>query len=625
MSIKSECEFYVSESGPHDNAAVNAQHSPRYERCRVGGEPKIGISDILRSAEAAHRRMLLHGLTNLLWNSLDHFGRDESRRNGVGADLVSAKFSSPNFGHADDPRFGRDVVSLAEVTVETDHARSAEDHASHVSGDQQRSNGSRAGKNTFQVDVDNRVELIVAERTGDRTVFEFDELAVAQNAGVIYQDVGRSHLLDDLFQCRINRSGIGYIHVLKDAARLRFALPDIPAGDAAAFARERFGGCFADPVGGAGDDRHFILQAGFYHDGYRERYRRIKQPTMSARPFSETVYRRQGKRRELLSSRNEGQYFARDIVVIGSLNADLVQQLDRLPKPGETMTGGALRIVPGGKGANQACAAAMLGGSVKMLGQVGNDAFGPALIDSLKRAGVDVANVHVSSAATGTAVILVLPGGENVIMISPGSNGGFSAEVLRPLLNAIVPGSIVLTQLEIPLETTRLCLETARERGAITILDPAPAQKLPAEVLRLVDYLTPNQTEAAILLEAAQEVRSYEDAEEAGERLRALGSTHVILKLGSLGVFLAGPHGCGPSPGFRVTPIDSTAAGDTFNGALAVALSEGKSLEEAARFANAAAALSVTRSGAQSSIPSRAEAEAFLLKFPIVASGKIGE
>ncbi len=325
------------------------------------------------------------------------------------------------------------------------------------------------------------------------------------------------------------------------------------------------------------------------------------------------------------ATQNEGEDYKRNIVVVGSLNADLVQQLQRLPVPGETLTGGELRIFPGGKGANQACAAAMLGGAVKMLGQVGHDAFGPTLTSSLARAGVDVSGVHVSGESTGTAVILVLPGGENVIMISPGANGTFTADAVRPLLDVIVPGSIVLTQLEIPLETTRLCLETARERGAITILDPAPAQKLPAELLRLVDYLTPNQSEAATLLAAAQEVLSYEDAEEACEHLLAIGSTHVILKLGSLGVFLAGPRGCGPSPGFRVTPVDSTAAGDTFNGALAVALSEGQSLDDAARFANAAAALSVTRRGAQSSIPSRAEVDAFLIKFPIVVSGKIAE
>ena len=183
--------------------------------------------------------------------------------------------------------------------------------------------------------------------------------------------------------------------------------------------------------------------------------------------------------------------------MVGSLNADLVQRVSRLPRPGETITGSELAIVEGGKGANQAYAAARLGGNVHMIGQVGDDAFGPTLIQHLADAGINVSGIRTSATATGTAVILVLPNGENVIIIAPGANGKLSPDLLGERLAAIERGSIVLLQLEIPLETIEVCLTTARECGATTILDPAPAQALSPRLLSLVDYLTPNQTEAA--------------------------------------------------------------------------------------------------------------------------------
>ncbi|HEX4165115.1 MAG TPA: ribokinase [Bryobacteraceae bacterium] len=300
------------------------------------------------------------------------------------------------------------------------------------------------------------------------------------------------------------------------------------------------------------------------------------------------------------------------IVVIGSLNADLVQRVSRLPRPGETITGSELVIVPGGKGANQAYAAARLGGDVHMIGQVGEDAFGPALIHHLAAAGVDTSGIQNCSTATGTAVILVLPNGENVIIIAPGANGKLSPDLATDRLAVIERGSIVLLQLEIPLETIEVCLATARERGAITILDPAPAQVLSPTLLAMVDYLTPNQTEAAFLLKAEREASSPQEAEDAARKLLLQGPSNVILKLGELGVVIADTAACAHVPGFSVKAVDSTAAGDTFNGALAFALSHNTPLLEAARFANAAAAISVTRHGAQSSIPDLSEVRSLL-------------
>jgi ribokinase len=303
-----------------------------------------------------------------------------------------------------------------------------------------------------------------------------------------------------------------------------------------------------------------------------------------------------------------------NVLVVGSLNADLVQRVERLPRPGETLTGSELQIISGGKGANQACAAALLGARVSMAGQVGSDAFGPLLIASLKGCGVDVSYVRTAEGATGTAGIFVLPSGENVIILSPGANGKLILRDIEAALAELDSGSILLAQLEIPIATTEAALRRARTRGAITILDPAPAQSLPAEFLAQPDYLTPNQTEAALLLGSHSDIVSYEDAEAASRRLLEAGARAVILKLGALGVVVATREERIRVPGFRVDAVDTTAAGDVFNAAFAVALREGKPLAEAARFANAAGAISVTRAGAQSSIPQRKEVEEFLAR-----------
>jgi ribokinase len=301
-----------------------------------------------------------------------------------------------------------------------------------------------------------------------------------------------------------------------------------------------------------------------------------------------------------------------NILVVGSLNADLVQRVERLPRPGETLTGSELQIVSGGKGANQAYAAALLGARVCMAGKVGSDPFGSLLVENLQQAGVDVSFVKTAEGATGTAGIFVLPSGENVIILSPGANGKLIARDIEPALAELSEGSILLAQLEVPIATTEFALRKARACRAITMLDPAPAQQLPASLLELADFLTPNQTEAALLLGGNADIVSYEDAEAAGRRLIEMGARTVILKLGPLGVVIVSAGESLRIPGFRVDAVDTTAAGDVFNAAFAVALGESKPLAEAARFANAAGAISVTRTGAQSSIPKRKEVEEFL-------------
>lgn len=300
------------------------------------------------------------------------------------------------------------------------------------------------------------------------------------------------------------------------------------------------------------------------------------------------------------------------VVVVGSLNADLVQTVERLPTPGETLRGGELQIIPGGKGANQACAASRLGGRVAMIGNVGSDPFGAILLESLRAAGVDVSGVETIGGGSGTASILVLPSGENSIVISPGANEWLTPHEVAARMRCLKV-RIVLCQLEVPIETTECALGEARKAGAVTILDPAPARPLSAAILRQVDYLTPNQTEALALLDRQGEsIDTAADAETAARKLLLLGPSNIILKTGRLGCVLATRDETHVLGGFEVHAVDTTGAGDVFNGAFAASLAEGRPAREAAMIANAAAAISVTRVGAQSSIPSRREVEHLL-------------
>lgn len=301
------------------------------------------------------------------------------------------------------------------------------------------------------------------------------------------------------------------------------------------------------------------------------------------------------------------------IVVIGSLNADLVQKVERLPKPGETIAGGSLETFSGGKGANQAVAAGRMGARASMIGQVGDDSLSQILRESLQAAGVDQTAVGVSNTSTGSAIILVFPDGENVIVIAPGANATVTPEVAAERLRGLEQGAFVLSQLEIPIQSVERSLEVAKGRGATTILDPAPARELSGDLLRHVDYLTPNETEAATLLgDPGLDMEDGPAMERAAERILALGPQAVVLKLGARGCLIASAEGFHRVPGFKVDAVDTTAAGDVFNGAFATALAEGQAVPLAARFANAAAALSVTRPGAQDSVPSREAVDRFL-------------
>lgn len=302
-----------------------------------------------------------------------------------------------------------------------------------------------------------------------------------------------------------------------------------------------------------------------------------------------------------------------EIIVIGSLNADLVQNVDRLPEPGETLVGGNLETFSGGKGANQACAAGRMGARVRMIGQLGNDGLASLLLESLESAGVGTASIGTADMSTGAAVILVLPDGENLIIISPGANATVTVELATERLSTLHEGSYLLSQLEIPIESVQESLAIGKARGATTILDPAPARHLSSDLLRLVDFLTPNETETATLLnKQGLTMDSVSEMERAATDLLAMGPRSVVLKLGARGCMIADCQGCVHVPGFSVSAVDTTAAGDVFNGAFATALAEGQAVLPAARLANAAAALSVTRPGAQISVPSREEAARFL-------------
>ena len=312
-------------------------------------------------------------------------------------------------------------------------------------------------------------------------------------------------------------------------------------------------------------------------------------------------------------SKGSGRQNGRRIFVFGSLNIDLVQRVERLPVAGETLAGEQLQIFSGGKGANQACAAARLGGSVYMAGRVGEDAFGARLKKELAQSGVDVSRVETGKAETGAAIILVLPSGENVIVISAGANGTVTADAASSALAEGKPGDILLCQLEIPIDATLQALETARKQGMISILDPAPAKGLPNDALSFVSILIPNETEAASMLgRSGPEGESLEKARELASELLQHGPEVVILKLGRQGCLVAKGDEVSAFPGHRVRAVDTTAAGDTFSGALAAELSRGEELATAVRFANAAAALCVTKSGAISSIPTRADVLDFL-------------
>jgi ribokinase len=297
------------------------------------------------------------------------------------------------------------------------------------------------------------------------------------------------------------------------------------------------------------------------------------------------------------------------IVVIGSLNMDLIAVTPRLPHAGETILGSQFLNEPGGKGANQAFAAAKLGGDVAMLGRIGTDDHGKRIRDNLQAVSCDVRGVHEIKGRSGIAIVLVGESGQNSIVVIPGANERYLPADLHADRKYLVGAELALLQLEIPLATVTAAAQAAKRQGAFVILDPAPApDKLPQELLSSVDVLTPNETEAAQLAGCPPVSLSADEARDIARRLQDLGTKTVIMKLGARGCLLAESGMVEIIPAPSVMVVDTTAAGDVFNAALAVARSEGASLVEACHFAVKVAAFSVTRIGAQRSMPSRDEA-----------------
>ena len=299
------------------------------------------------------------------------------------------------------------------------------------------------------------------------------------------------------------------------------------------------------------------------------------------------------------------------IVVVGSSNTDMIIQLDHIPRPGETILGGEFSIAAGGKGANQAVGAARAGGNVTFVARVGSDIFGDQAMAEFRRNGINMSYVFRDKVApSGVALIFVAKDGENSIAVAGGANAKLSPADVRKARQAIAFAAVVVMQLETPLPTVEAVAKIAAQTGVPIILNPAPARPLPDALLKLVSILTPNEHEAELL--TGIKVTDEAAAACAPDALLARGVRTVILTLGPRGAFLATAEGRQLVPGFKVKAVDTTAAGDIFNGALAVALAEGQSLPAAVRFAAAAAALSVTKLGAQPSAPKRREIERLL-------------
>lgn len=299
------------------------------------------------------------------------------------------------------------------------------------------------------------------------------------------------------------------------------------------------------------------------------------------------------------------------IVVVGSSNTDMIVKTSRLPQAGETVIGGKFFMAPGGKGANQAVAAARAGGNVAFIARVGEDMFGRKAIEGFRRDQINVDYVFKDKEApSGIALIFVSETGENSIAVASGANARLSPQDLEKAKKTITQADVLLIQLEVPLETVRAAVEIASAAGVRIILNPAPAQKLDDKLLKKISILSPNETEAELL--SGINIRGKSGVSEAARILLSRGMEAVLVTLGSKGIYVATKESSRTAPAFKVKAVDTTAAGDVFNGALAVALSEKKTIFESAVFANAAAAISVTKIGAQPSAPHRKEIESFL-------------
>lgn len=310
------------------------------------------------------------------------------------------------------------------------------------------------------------------------------------------------------------------------------------------------------------------------------------------------------------------------VLVIGSSNTDLIIKAERIPRPGETILGGEFVRAAGGKGANQAVAAARAGGAVTFIGRIGRDMNGDAALAGFVADGINVKHViRDANTPSGVALIFVGKNGENSIAVAPGANDKLSPSDVRQAKGAFRHAGILLLQLETPLKTVAEAVALATAAGVRVVLNPAPARPIAAQLLKRIYLLTPNQSEAELLTGVA--VTNAAAAAKAADKLLARGVQNVVITMGSRGAFVAGPDVRQMIPGFKVNAVDATGAGDVFNGSLVVALAEGRTLLAAARFASAAAAISVTRFGAQPSAPTRKEIQVVLAAGKIRAKAKL--
>jgi ribokinase len=296
----------------------------------------------------------------------------------------------------------------------------------------------------------------------------------------------------------------------------------------------------------------------------------------------------------------------RKIVVVGSSNMDMVVKTDHIPVPGETVLSGSFFMNPGGKGANQAVAVARLGGEVSFVSKMGNDIFGKQFSQLFSDEGIDTRYIlSDEDLPSGVALITVDNAGENSIVVASGANANLQSSDIDGALTQIANAGILLVQLEIPMSTVNYVVKFASSKGVKVILNPAPANSLGAELMQCIYILTPNKTEASMI--SGIDVTDLETAKKAAQLICKMGAQNVVVTMGSLGAVICKLGECSEVKARIVETVDTTAAGDVFNGALAVAVAEGKELEEAVDFACQAAAISVTRLGAQSSIPYRTE------------------
>lgn len=297
------------------------------------------------------------------------------------------------------------------------------------------------------------------------------------------------------------------------------------------------------------------------------------------------------------------------ILVIGSSNTDMTVRSATLPKPGETVLGGDFRMGPGGKGANQAVAARLLGGDVTFVCKLGRDMFGEGASKHYESCGLDTSKILWSDKPSGVALITVDSKAENSIVVASGANADVKVSDIDSVADIIKSSGILLLQLEIPMDAVVRAAEIAFEAGVQVVLNPAPATSLPAELLKCVSILIPNETEASAI--SGIDINNLETASAAAERLKGMGVREVIITMGSRGSMVCDGE-CTFVPAVKVNAVDTTAAGDTFCGGVCVALSEGKALSEAVKFATAASSIAVQRPGAQDSVPSRCEVDKLL-------------